>query len=374
MKGKLRVLHAASLARPSSGQLQQMNWEQEAADLSGVPWTVRMYGLSGAVPDSPVAVLDDQVGRPGSSRLPWVRAWRWLALRRNYHRWLASRVDEHDIFMLRYYVHDPFQYLFVRRCPKPVVFFSHTLEVPELRSEGGIVGRIRAALESTIGRRTLNLADGLVGVTEEVLDYQLGRAEIPPENTAVYPNGVIWNDTPLVDTRDKEVPELLFVANFVPWHGLDELLDSMEQSAESFVLHVVGTVPAATAARARADSRVRLHGLLAQPEIQEIASSCWTGISSLALSRKGARQAATLKAPQYLMMGLPVYGCGDVLPIDFAHYQKGEADIENILAFSRASRPIGKGTVREAARPLIDKRLLLESLYSTVTAWNFERR
>lgn len=347
-----------------------MNWEQEAADASELPWAVRMYGLPDAVPASPVAVHDEQAGAPSASRLPWVRAWRWLALRRNYHRWLESLVGEHDVFMLRYYVHDPFQYLFVRRCPKPVVFFSHTLEVPELRSEGGLIGRVRAVLESFIGRRTLALADGLVGVTEEVLDYQMGRAAVDREHTTVYPNGVIWSDAPLNDTRDATVPELLFVANFVPWHGLDELLDSIEGSSERFVLHVVGTVPAVTAQRARADDRVRLHGLLAQPAIHEIASACWVGISSLALSRKGARQAATLKAPQYLMMGLPVYGCGDVLPDDFEHYRKGEADIENILDFARSRRAGEKTTVRAAAKPLIDKRLLLETLHSTLTAWN----
>ena len=62
----------------------------------------------------------------------------------------------------------------------------------------------------------------------------------------VHPNGILYaDDSDMPADRRGDVPELIFVASyFFEWHGLDTLLDSMDESDEDGRLHLVGTLPA----------------------------------------------------------------------------------------------------------------------------------
>lgn len=364
-----RVLHAAALLRPSAGMLQQMRWEHEAAEALALPWTVRMYCPPGSTAPSEVVEFGSRPagGGPGGAAGALLR---WAALRRDYHRWLARRALDHDVLLLRYYVHDPYQWRFARARTRPLHFVSHTRAVRELALPGGPVARARSALESWVGDRALARADGVVGVTGELAREEAARAGRAGLARHVYPNGVVYDDGADAppDRREGEVPELLFVAHFLPWHGLAELLDSMRGDAAPCVLHLVGELPAPLLARARAEPRARLHGALDRAGIEALAARSWLGLSSLAMHRLGMTEGSPLKVRQYLALGLAVYGNRDVLPEDFPHYRVGGPDLGGILAFAREARPVGRAEVARAARPFIDKRVLLERLYRHLVA------
>lgn len=358
---KLRILHSAALLSPPSGILAQMEWEQDAAKSLGIDWQVRMYCPKNSLNHADVIHYDTTIDAQQLT-LPMAKLLAWFKLRYNYHRWLLQQQDRFDIFLLRYYVHDPFQLAFVHRCKKQVYFVHHTLEVPELSLPGGVSGFVRANLETLLGRPTIAKAAGVIGVTQEIVDYELERTGTPDKHAYVYPNGIVFEDLQLEDRRSKDVPEFLFVANFSPWHGLDLLLKNIAQSKEQFVLHLVGKIPDQLLALTQ-DPRIQVHGHLNQQQIQSLSAQCWVGLASFALFRKKMKQACPLKVREYLMLGLPVYGdYQDVFPEGAEYFMSDNEEIYNIIQFSRKCRVFDKSEISRMARSYIDKNLLLRNL------------
>ena len=360
----MKFLHAAALLRPPSGIINQMRWEHEAANELGLEWDVQLYcpkgwlEPEGFIYESPtVNAGDPSKGKPLD----------WLRFRYGYYQWLMAQVENYDAFVLRYYVHDPFQLMFARRCRKPVYFVHHTLEVPELRLPGTVPARIRATLERWAGGPTLRAATGIIGVTQEIVDYEVGRAGIIDARTFVYPNGIKFDEGAVADRRG-ETPELLFVAgSFAPWHGLDLLLDSIKQSDAEFTLHLVGNVHEPNLSRAKKDSRIVVHGLRSSEEIRALAETCWLGLSSFGLHRKNMTEACTLKVREYLMMGLPVYaGHRDVVEDENAFVVSGAADIESVLRFAKGAFT-DRGVVAKHSEASICKKGLLKRLKGELT-------
>jgi glycosyltransferase involved in cell wall biosynthesis len=343
-----------------------MLWEQEAAKCLEIPWTVRMFCPEDTVGPDEILVKDFNV-KTSKGEAPGPKLLSWIRLRRNYYQWLLHQESEVDIFLNRYYIHDPFQIWFLLNCKKPVYFVHHTLEVPELAVKGDLIGKLRATLESLLGPIALKRAHGICGVTQEILDYESSRVAPRHLKNFLYPNGVTFQNNPLPDRRTQDVPEFLFVANFAPWHGLDLLLKAVEDSSEKFLIHIVGEVPSKLLTY-KSDSRCRFHGPLKNEEIKKLSELSWIGLSSFALHRQHMRQACPLKTREYLELGLPVYGSyNDVFPQSFPFYQKGSVCISEMLDFAKRVRPSSKQEVAEAARPYIDKSILLSKLYSELS-------
>jgi glycosyltransferase involved in cell wall biosynthesis len=291
------------------------------------------------------------------------RLWVWWVFRKRYYSWLRLQEAQVDVFLLRHSVADVFESFFIMRTKKPVFLVHHTLEVPELTG-AGFDNLIKAFVEVVTGYVSLMFANGIVGVTNEIVQYQNSRLHGLHKVSFKYPNGIIYSDGLINDHRGK-IPELLFVASsFESWHGLDLLLKSVCESKADFLLHLVGQIEDTLYALVKDDSRIVIHGKLTHDEITHLSETCWVGISSLGLDRKKMKEACTLKVREYLMLGLPVYaGYTDVFPEEFNYYKKGKADIQSILEFAELHRSSSRENIRAASRPFIDKTTLVQSLY-----------
>lgn len=359
---EMRVLHSAALSYPSPGIKMQMTWEQEAADSLGLSWDARLFCVNGPIADlrrDAVESIRSKIDR----RNVYQRGKDWWKLRWGYHEWLLGLQSEYEVFLLRYSVHDPFQWRFVRKVKKPVYFVHHSLEKHELRADGKVVGRVRSFSDTIIGKYTLSRASGIVGVTNEIINEELSRVSPRSLSSTVYPNGIVYTGDVAGDART-DIPEFLFVAGqFDLWHGLDLLLASIRENDDQFILHLVGNVPDRDLVHAENDSRVQIHGRLSNDQIRNIGSSCTVGLSSFALHRNKMQAACPLKVREYLTLGLPVYsGHDDVFPKDFPYFKKGAADIGLILEFATRIAKPGREDVAGAARPYIDKTILLRDL------------
>lgn len=366
----MKVLHTAALLRPPSGILNQMRWEQEAANALGIDWRVKMFCPSGFIKPEEIIQEANSV-RFDKNKRKISKIFDWFSLRCEYHQWLKSQENEVDIFVLRYYVHDPFQLQFVKTSKKPVFFVHHTLEGPELAMPEGLGAKGRSFLDNLLAPPTIRAASGTIGVTNEIIKYEKQRAGQPKKTSILYPNGIMFDDGLLADDERTDVPEFLFVASFfAPWHGLDLLLESIQTSDTKFVLHLVGDLSEEDRNMAEADSRIVLHGRKNQQEIRRIAARCWGGISSFALHRKNMKEACTLKVREYLMMGLPVYaGYVEMLSESFPYYEKGTASIEALLDFFSALRLIERSLVKSESKPYLDKKILLSSLFEKLRTY-----
>lgn len=365
-----RVLHSACLLSPTAGILKQMQLEQTAATALKLPWQTVMYRpcLDTSPPQADSIEIGDMHIKHHPNLSGWKKIRNWLSLRHHYYEWLHRQ--DCDIHLLRYYVHDPLQLAFIRQARKPVWLVHHSFEIPELALPGTSFAKLRAGLERFIGHRCIAAADGIIGVTPELADYQYRRGGRQEQTTLVYPNGYAVTADPLTDNRSQKHIELLFVAShFDAWHGLDLLLDTLAANTAFFTLHLVGTLNSQQQARAATDGRIRLHGLLDKPAIDTLTQQCWLGLSSFALFRKNMTQACTLKVREYLSQGLPVYsGHADIFPPDFAYYRHGPADIDAILDYARVMRKVSREQVRQNATPFIDKSRLLQQLYQALNA------
>jgi len=359
----MKVLHSALFPSPPIGVVNQMMWEQKAAEKLKLDWQVKIFcPFNECYAGDLLFELRSNVSstpRNGS----FGRMYSWFFLRWEYVKWLKVQEDKVDVFILRHSMYDLFQLIFILTCKKKVLLNHHTLEVPELLASGGWLGRVKAFCEGVIGRYAIRYATAIVGVTEEVIQYERIRSASPSKRTILYPNGILYNNKLLLDQRG-DVPNLLFVASyFAAWHGLDRLLMEVWGKPHDFILHVVGDLSDEDRLLAERDCRVMLHGRKSHDEINLIAAQCHLGLSSFALDRNSMTEACTLKVREYLMMGLPVCaGYIEVLPLNFRFYKKVNMSLDEILAFAIEHKFVSRECVANEARLYIDKVALVEGL------------
>lgn len=357
----MKVLHAAHLPFWSGGVVQQMLWEQQAANSLGLDWESRVFLASGSsVPEANHPAHEVLIRHHSRSRV--------LDFRRAYYEWLVEATRGIDLLLLRYSAANPLQLMAIKAIACPVLLVHHTLEVPELAGTPGLAFKARAALESILGRPTLLAVQGGVTVTPEIAAYENGRVPDDRYSTYLYPNG-ISTSLPMPYRKLDPVPRILFVASrFFAWHGLDRLLNAARLSQAEFIVDIVGEVEPGDLANCKSDARFVHHGTRDQSYISHLAHGAWIGMTSLALDRKGMHQACTLKVREYLGAGLPVYsGHDDVFPEAFPYFFKGDGSIKSILDFAHRSKSYDPGAVAAASMPFINKSQILQRLFAELS-------
>ena len=288
--------------------------------------------------------------------------------RKEYYRWLHRLSRDYDAILLRHSLGDFREPFIIGRLRTPVYLVHHTLEGPEISLKRGFRPKVKYAIEHYFGSMSVRRSRAIIPVTKEIKEYQLKRAGVN-KLSFLYPNGAkVGNELHLADRRCAQESSFLFVAShFVPWHGLDRLIDAAAQSKDDFKIHVVGEVLAEDRRAMSGDPRFVHHGTLSSAEITTLSEECSIGLASFALDRKGMAEACTLKVRDYLSMGLPVYsGHKDVFGQEFAYYRDGPCEMSQIMNFAIESNKWSKQQVFNASRPLIDKRELLRDLYSFI--------
>lgn len=202
-----------------------------------------------------------------------------------------------------------------------VVTEHHTNELEEgkatllhKRGWGRQIKRLRYQLERRFGGPVRSTAKGIIGVTEELRQLELGRSTCVPPSTVI-PNGI--DAGRVVQTCfapfDGRVLHLVFVASAVslrnaPWHGLDRVVEGIRRYTGTvrIQLHIVGR-PDREFVDYVAPMRpsVILHGEKYGGELDDLMAGMNLGLSTLALYRKQMQQACSLKTREYMARGLP---------------------------------------------------------------------
>lgn len=296
------------------------------------------------------------------------RVLRWRSIRKNYAKWLVEQQHSYDAILARWVQSDPYFASALKEIRCPVFTVHHTIEPLELELNEKF-GTIRKNLDMLFFKAASKSITGIIGVTDEILDYEAGRSKRSLPGF-VYPNGIYLEDSLKVPGKigESSVPEIIFVASaFTAWHGLNRLLQSVLSSDAEFTLHVVGTVFKEDLEIGREDKRIIFHGPLKSEALDSLYKRCGLGLTSFSLEDKGLTQACTLKCREYLKNGLLVYsGHKEVLPSTFPYYRQGLPNVEHILNFYEENKGIEKLEIAKAAKPYIDKRILLQGLYDWI--------
>lgn len=361
----MKVLHMASLTRASAnpGVVQQMEWEQLAAREAGLDWDVELWTTEAA--------------RPGSVLRQVPRGMTGFAGRRyHFHRRLRAAARNYDRIVIRHAPLDPFSLFIPERIRCKTWYVFHTKTGDYLKARGKRIGKAFAWLDMLFTRRAIGESAGIIGVTDELAEYEQHRLGRPSAKSTVYPNGIFLTDwaAPIADRREGALKIIFVASRFFEWNGLEKLLDSIAntRTPDRWELHLVGQVMPHQAAFIDGHDfagRIVLHGVLDKQEIASLMASMDLSLGAFALDMVKVSTACTLKVRESLGAGVPVYaGHSDVGVNDMLEcYTEGSADWSAILAKAAESRNRAKEDIRRAARPGIDKEKLISDLLLQIT-------
>jgi glycosyltransferase involved in cell wall biosynthesis len=262
---------------------------------------------------------------------------------------VISQLGSNDILYLRFDY--PFFYLWYylqkkRKCK--IVFEHQSLESREYLKQGKFLYPL---FDLVFGSSIRRHCDGIVGVTEEITNYQVNRTGDKRKPHVTIGNGIDVNRLPPKKSFSFNGSQLhlLSVANVMGWHGIDRVIQGMiEYRGEvKIYLHIVGsgreisTIKKMVNDRSMDDS-VFFYGPLSGEDLDQMFNRSDIALGSLGIHRIGLHQASTLKAREYCARGIPfIYGTNDVdFPPDFPYIlhvppDDSPIDMRSVIEFAK---------------------------------------
>jgi glycosyltransferase involved in cell wall biosynthesis len=201
------------------------------------------------------------------------------------------------------------------------------------------------------GRYTRRYTDAIVGVTDEITQYELTRSGNPDKPHITIGNGF---DVGSVSVRQHvhfngEDLRILCVANMRRWHGIDRLVRGLHayRGPVRITLHIAGNGSELPNLKkliheTGTTEQVEFHGFTTGKELDTLFNTCHIAAGSLGIHRKGLTQTSELKAREYCARGIPfILSSADPdFPDGFPYIFKVTSDespvqIEEILKFAQ---------------------------------------
>ena len=200
----------------------------------------------------------------------------------------------------------------IEKLNNKVIFESNTNELEQLKLRYKGLLKTPAWItydylsEKFLAAGILRKTSAIVCVTNELSEYQ--RKRIKPGKLPLIEtisNGIdvsAYEIAPPVSAKD-EMNLLMLIGVDSPWHGLDKIVNAVLASEKKMRLYVVGNVTDSFK-----KENIIFVGQMNKAAITQliIDKKICCGIGTLALERKGIKEAAPLKVREYIARGLPV--------------------------------------------------------------------
>ena len=156
--------------------------------------------------------------------------------------------------------------------------------------------------------------DGIVGVTSEITKHYLNLSRDSSKPYLTIGNGIKATDFKVRQTPlySNDRLELLIVANFQKWHGVDRLIKGISEykGETNIILNIVGKGSAIQelkdlTSKLRLGDKVLFHGFRSGKELDILFDQCHIAVGSLGIHRIGLKEASILKAREYCARGIP---------------------------------------------------------------------
>jgi glycosyltransferase involved in cell wall biosynthesis len=356
-----KILHIACLLNPAKGIQRQMQMENESSKILNIPFDSKIFVTTDYFKENDIFIDSKVQGNTLKS---------YILLRVKFIFWIIQNQKKYDLILLRYSMHDPFQWIlsfFLRK----YLTVHHTFEIEEAGLNGGLKGKIKKLIEKLFSGRVLNNTLGIVGVTNEIIKYEIARLKIEKNRkTFLYTNGIRC-DSVVKDNRKKELEGVFVASLFSPWIGLDLLIEEFKkkpQNIDSIKIHLVGQIPNSLLDEVNKIDNFIVHGSLEYNDLQSLMQECSFGITSFAFYRKNMYEACTLKTREYLCQGLPVIGGYKEAGFDesFPYYKQIECDLEKIIEFGNLHKSTSREQIKKESLNYIDKTNILHNLYNGI--------
>jgi glycosyltransferase involved in cell wall biosynthesis len=225
---------------------------------------------------------------------------------------VICQLNTDDILYMRF--HYPFfrWWYFIQKKRKCKIVFEHqSLETHEYIMKGKYFYPI---FDYIFGGSIRRHCDGIVGVTEEITDYQVKRSGDGKKPHITIGNGINVDTVPIKTSfpfSDFQL-HLLCVTNVTKWHGLDRIIQGISnyKGRTKIHLHIVGggeEIPALEkiVKDLSITDAVSFYGPLYGKDLDDMFNRCDIAVGTLGIHRKCLHEASTLKAREYCARGIP---------------------------------------------------------------------
>lgn len=262
---------------------------------------------------------------------------------------LISSLDTGDIIYLRILYPSPQLSMILQKTRTCKIIIEYqTIEPLEYRLKGKYWYLL---IDSLFGDALRKYTDAIVGVTDEITQYELKRSKEPDKPHFTIGNGFEVDSVPIRNTRPYNNTELhlLCVANVSKWHGLDRLLKGIATYSGNtrIIFHIAGEgaeIPLLKqlVKKLKLQNRVIFHGFKTDEDLDTLFNSCHIAVGSLGIHRIGLNEASILKVREYCARSVPyIIACADPdFPDDFPYIYRvspdeSPVDIEKIIEFAQ---------------------------------------
>ena len=270
---------------------------------------------------------------------------------RNIHRELKriiSRLGKGDIIYFRFPSLFKYHWTVLNKTIQCRIISEHqSKELDEIRLTGSWFKVLTASVFNPLVRKRI---DGFVGVTDEIVNYQLEQLGDMEKPHITIRNGFDVRSVKIrkiLKNPDNRI-DILCVANVSRWHGLDRLIRGMAvyTGKISLFFHIVGEgdelpVLKDLVQKLKINNSVIFHGYVGVDDLDAIFDQCHIAVGSLGIHRKGLTETSELKCREYTARGIPfIIGCTDAdFPPTYPYIMRVPADetiidLEELICFT----------------------------------------
>jgi glycosyltransferase involved in cell wall biosynthesis len=269
---------------------------------------------------------------------------------KKYIKEILRNAESDTILYLRYSLPLfllPFDLSNKRKCK--IVIECNSIELNEQKESGF---RLLYLRELILGKEFRKRCDAIVGVTDEITQYQVGRSGNSEKPYITIGNGYDVNSVPVRHPtlfNEREL-HLLCVANVSHWHGLDRLIRGLAiyHGSTTVKLHIAGEGAEVSSIQKLTNEmgisdHVIFHGFTTGTALDTLFNTCHIAVGSLGIHRIGLTESSTLKAREYCARGIPyIIACKDPdFPDDYPYIYRIPPDetplnIKEVVEFTKS--------------------------------------
>lgn len=223
--------------------------------------------------------------------------------------------SDKDVFLFRYPGADLSLMNLTKKLRNKIIFEHNSIEIDEYRiNKGMFLNNYFLRSEKYITPLIHFFSKGLIAVTDEIKNYHVSRAPGKVKactiTNAIAPSAFDIRETVAFDGKNINIISVIG-SSIKDWYGLDRFFQAMKSYSGTyrFSLYIVGDLFEKERALAEkmALPNVFFLGKKNSSELKEIYKGMHVGMSALCLFRKNLREACTLKAREYGLLGMPMF-------------------------------------------------------------------
>jgi hypothetical protein len=203
---------------------------------------------------------------------------------------------------------------FMKKSSSKVFLEFNTFEIDEFKSQNIFYFlNSKYYLEQFFRKKILKHSNGIIGVTNEIINYQNNFYKVDENRKFLISNGINQDYRFAPKNKTELIISFVFlIGEDQPWHGFDRLILSLFNSSlkEDIIIHIIGKLSKKNKSLLESLSikkvSFKLHGTLPKEKMNNVLEYSHIGIGSLCLFRKNMTEACPLKVRDFAIKGLPI--------------------------------------------------------------------